>query len=163
MEPIGCLLGSRGRPLGSLLEGVWRPSLGRFGASWDLFWASWGHLGASWGPHGADGSDFRFVFPLLGRLWCRFVAFLGCLRRLLGRFGALLGRPGPFLETSWAVLGWSWGPPGPSSWSVGKPQRRERQNLSKTLGKAVIFVSWGPVGRPPGGPLGASWRLLGPQ
>ena len=43
-RPLECSLGSRGRPLGGLLEAVLKPLGGRFGASWGLFGASSGHL-----------------------------------------------------------------------------------------------------------------------
>ena len=48
-RPLACSLGSRGRPLGGLLEAVLKPLTyvgGRFGASWGLLGASWGFLGA---------------------------------------------------------------------------------------------------------------------
>ena len=51
-----CVMGSRGWPLGGLLEAVLKPLGGRFGASWEpvggLLGASWEPLGASWGPLG---------------------------------------------------------------------------------------------------------------
>ena len=53
-KPLECSLGSRGRPLGGLVEAVLKPLGSRFGASWGLFWASWGPLGASWGSLGAS-------------------------------------------------------------------------------------------------------------
>ena len=48
-RPLKCSLGSRGRPLGGLLEQVLKPLGGSLGASWGFFWGSWGPLGASWG------------------------------------------------------------------------------------------------------------------
>ena len=75
-RPLECSLGSRGRPLGGLLEGVLKLLGGGVGASWGVFWASWGPpggilgaswgpVGASWGPLGASERDFRgFRGPL---------------------------------------------------------------------------------------------------
>ena len=97
--------GPQGKSLGALL--------GRLGG----LLGSLEPLGASRGPLGAEGSDFQFVFPLLGPCW-------GRLEALLGGLGALLG-------ASWAVLEWSWGPLG-SSWSVDATKRRESQKTPTT-------------------------------
>ena len=78
---------------------------------------------------------------------------------LLGRLGTLLARLGAILGASWAVLGPSWRPLGPS-WSIGKPKTRKPRQMSKTNGKAMIFASWGPLGRPLGGFLGRLGSFL---
>ena len=98
---------SRGLPGGSFDDvlgasrGIFWASYVPIGASWgplgDLG-VSWGPLGASCGPLVAEGSDFRFAFPLLGLSWSR-------LGRPLGRLGALFGLLGALLGASWAVLG----------------------------------------------------------
>ena len=76
---LGCLWGSREKPLGNLL--------GQFGGLclfWGLFWPSWeplgspwGPLGASWGLLGAENNFFRFVVPLLGPSWAALGAISG--------------------------------------------------------------------------------------
>ena len=91
LRPIGWVMGSRGRPVGGVLDAV--------------FWASWGppggFLGAIWGPLGVPrGPPGGFLVqpggvwgpkagvsslgPLLGRL----VALLVCLGGFLGRLEA---------------------------------------------------------------------------
>ena len=98
----------------------------------------WGDSGPSWVPLGS------FLDPL----------------------GALLGRLGTLLGASWAVSGLSWRPLRPSR-AVGNPNRREPQNLSKTLGHRCFCLpglsgraSWSSLGSLLGS-LGASWCLLG--
>ena len=91
--------------------------------------------------------------------WSRLGGLFGRLGGLLGCLGALLGCLGAVLGASWAVLRQSWGPLG-RSWSVGKPKSREPQKPSKTNGKAMIFASWGPLGRPLGGLLRRLGGLL---
>ena len=98
----GRSLGSRGMPFEGFLETVLRPLGRRFGASFGPLGillgplgASWGPVGASWRPLGAKGSDFRFVFPLLGPSWAVLGpswAVLGALRAVLGPSGAVVGR-----------------------------------------------------------------------
>ena len=79
-----------------------------------------------------------------------------------------MGDLGVVLAASWAILGLSWRPLGPSS-AVGHPNRREPQNPSKTSGKSSFFVSWaspgGSLGASRGflGHLGQSWEALGPS
>ena len=73
----------------------------------------------------------------------------------MGRLGALLGRFGALLEAFWAILGRYLGPLAPFC-NVGKPKRRERQNLANAYRKSVMFASWGP-----GVLLEASWGRLG--
>ena len=68
------LLGQFRSFLGAVLEllGAWvGASWERLGATWGLLGASSAHLGASWKFLGAEGSDFQFVFPLLGFSWGR--------------------------------------------------------------------------------------------
>ena len=127
-----------------------------------LLGASWGPLGASWGLLGAEGSNRRFVFPLLGISWGRPEALLGRLGRLFGRMGAtlgpswgpaggLLGNPGPMLEASWAVL------------ECRKPEnartRKTLKNILKTSDVGLLGPSW----RSSRSALGASWGPLGPS
>ena len=96
----------------------------------------------------------------LGRFLGRLGALFGRLGGLLGCLGALLGCLGAVLVASWAVEGQSWGSLG-RYWSVGKLKSGEPQKPSKTIGKAMIFASWGPLGRPLGGLLGRLGGLLG--
>ena len=170
--------GSRRRYLGGLLETVLRRLGDRFGASWGppggSFGPLGGPLGASWGPWGLPGGLLGppgaswGPWGLLGGLlgppgalsWSRLGGLFGRLGGLLGCLGALLGCLGAVLGASWAILGQSCGPLG-RSWSVGKPKSREPQKPSKTNGKAMIFASWGPLGRPLGGLLGRLGGLLG--
>ena len=138
--PLGRSLGSRGMPLEGFLKTGLRLLGSRFGASWGFCWASWGLLGllgGSWRPLGssrgllgAEGSDFRFVFTLLGPSWGRLGTLLGRLGALLGPLGGLLGRLGAVLGTSWAVL---------------ERRKLEKVRTLKTL-KSMILASWGPLG-----------------
>ena len=76
-----------------------------------------------------------------------------------------MGRHGAILEASWAIIGRSCGPLGPSR-AVGRPKRSNSQNPSNTYGKPMNFASSGPSWRTSWTPLGPSWmplgRLLGP-
>ena len=118
-----------------------KPLGSRLGASWGLFLSllgpsrgasrgplglSWGPLGAFWGPLGAEGSNCRFVVPLLGPSWGRLGTLLGDLGRLLGRLEALLDRLGALLGASWAVmvgLEGLWG-------HLGASEARTRENAT---------------------------------
>ena len=77
LRPLGCSLGSRGRPLGGLLEAVLKPLgavleplLGLLAASWGLLEASWtlvGGLGVLSGRRARKGSSRPPPLgPLLG-------------------------------------------------------------------------------------------------
>jgi len=94
-----------------LLGAYFGASFGLLGASWcilRLLGTSREPLGASWELLGAEGSDIRFVAPVLGSSWGPCLgSLLGPLGRLFGRLGALLGSLGALLGASWAVLGQS--------------------------------------------------------
>ena len=143
--------------LGTLLE----PSCGPLGPHWRPLGPSWGALGPSWGP--------------LASLWGSLGGLLGYLGAILGAYWAVLecreaekARTPKSFKNHWRindfcllVPSWecSWRPLGPS-WSVGKPKRREHQNLSNIEGKTVHFAPWGPLGSALGGLLGRFGNLL---
>ena len=107
-RPIIRSLGSRGKPLGGLLEAVLRHRGGSVGLSWGLFYTSWGRFGASWEAFGG-------LFGHLGGL-------LGPPVGLLGRKAWIFGLRSPSwasLGPSWGALEPSWAPLAPSSDSTG--------------------------------------------
>ena len=151
----------------SLFGGLLLPHWGLVGAHWVLLGALRVRLVASWVPLGAEGSDFRFAFPLLGTFWVPLGLHRNRHGRLLGRLGVISCRLGVLLGASWAVLGRSWEPLGPS-WSVGSSNKREpHKHVGVAYGHRVLAEAcgWGalicaherslPVQRP-----GCSWMRV---
>ena len=130
--------------------------------------ASWGRLGPSWGAFapfrpfggrlgGLSRPPWGSLGAPIGPSWGAFWAVLGAS---LGRLGALLGRLGALLGASEAFLGPFWRVPG-LLLACQRRERRESQNLSKTIGKSMILASGGGLGGSSGDPNAASWGLVG--
>ena len=102
-----CVMGSRGWPLGGLLEAVLKLFGGRFGASWGLgkplgsdLGASWGLLGPSQGLWGASWGPLGSLLGPPGVSWGGDLDFSVCIPSL----GPLFGPSWSHFELSWAAL-----------------------------------------------------------
>ena len=130
--------------------------LGLLGAPW----AVWRPSSVSLIALGPSGTILSFLGGHSERSWSAlgvvFGAHLGRFRRLLSRLGALLGYFGTVLEASWAVLGRSSGPLGPSG-SIGRPRRRTCETCAFN---GQVCASRDPLGTHLGGLLGPRGDLL---
>ena len=115
-----------------------------------------GPLGGLLGPpEGILGRRARF-FGSCSLSWAHLGALLGRPGRLLGRLGVPLGRLGTLQGVSWAVLGRSSGPVGPS-WSVGKLNKREDRKHRKKQRNSTILASPALLGGISEGSWGVLW------